>query len=762
LLLINHIYKRRINMKRLISILCLLSLGVLPAFSQTYQHVAIQDIQKDPIDSLLVADTLQSSTTRFKLQASPYYHDTLETTGIVVVPKGIMGYNNSGWSILLYDTANVNAWRGLWVKTNVLADSSQAKLDGFDALEAGDVVTIRGWVDEFPTGTLSTLTQLVYLPGKSIVPIGKVTVPPPVKLDVATFYQGPYTGGKIRFSTGEQYESMVVELTNLVIPSYSNATNGTFNMVQNGNQISMYDVSDYYTLRRPNPSGWTYKLPPIQASIDTIRGVIWTVSGGDNSKGYEIAPMLPGDLVVGAVNPAIITARRTPMVPRPTDSAHITVKAYQQSGGAPIDSVKLFYKFNYGPFVAMQMTPPAGDSTWRAVIPPAPDSTFVRYFIKAYDHAGKTTPLASYSSNVGSDTASGFFFYESMNRPLTLKDIQYTPFPNAYSPYAADTVTAGALVTVSGTITADTSDIYLSGNPASTVGGTYGWYMQTGNAPWSGIWIVGDTTMYPLHHGDSVSVTGNVEEWFSFGQRVTTRISGIHAPVVLATGRTIPSPLSKSTSAFASFVAHGASVAEPFEGMLVKFTNVTVTNVSPYFSDQTWYEIDSLRSNGSSLGAVWVHRDGRNSYTNIPADTLTHPTWKVLRAGNKISTLTGIVHFSVNRYKLVPRTDADFGTITGIGSVPGKALPVAYALEQNYPNPFNPSTVIEFKMPTAGIVSLKVYNILGQVVTTLAEGMHPAGNYSYRFEGQGLSSGVYFYRLQTGSFVQVRKMMLLK
>ena len=50
-----------------------------------------------------------------------------------------------------------------------------------------------------------------------------------------------------------------------------------------------------------------------------------------------------------------------------------------------------------------------------------------------------------------------------------------------------------------------------------------------------------------------------------------------------------------------------------------------------------------------------------------------------------------------------------------------------------------PSTVIEFRLPAAGIVSLKVYNILGQVVTTLAEGMQPAGNYSVRFEGQGLS-----------------------
>jgi hypothetical protein len=758
LLIINHHNRRRFTMKRLTTILCLLALGVLPVLSQTYPHVAIQNIQRDPIDSLLVADTLQSSTTRYSLQGSHYYHDTVETTGIVVVPKGIMGFNSSGWNILLYDTANVTSWRGIWVKINLTTDSSAAKLDGFDALEAGDVVTIRGWVDEFPTNTLSSLTQLVYLPGKQIVPIGKVPVPPPVKLDVATFYQGPFPGGKVRFSTGEQYESMMVELTNLVVPSYSNAVNGTFNMIQNGNQISTYDASDYYTLRRANPPGYPFKLPPIQASVDTIRGVMWTVSGGDNPKGYLIAPIFPGNLVLGTSNPTINTARRNPMAPRPTDTTQITVQAYKTTGGANIDSVKLFYRFNNAAFVALQMTAPVTDSTWKAVIPPAPDSTFVRYYMKAYDHAGKTTPLVSYSSNVGTDTASGFFFYESMTRALTLKDIQYTPFSNGYSPYAADTVSAGAVVTVSGTITADTSDIYLNGNPASTVGGTYGWYMQTGNSPWSGIWIVGDSTMYKLHHGDSVSVTGTVEEWYSFGQRVTTRISGIHAPVLLATGRTIPAPVSKTTNTFASFVAHGNSGAEPYAGMLVKFTKVKVTNLAPYFSDPTWYEIGDSAGNNT----VWVHRDGKNSYTNIAADTATHPTWKVLKVGDKISTLTGIIHFSVNRYKFVPRTDADFGIITGISGPIEGPVPVKYALDQNYPNPFNPSTVIQYRMAAAGFVSLKVYNVLGQEVRTLVDGMQAAGNYSVRFEGASLSTGVYFYRLQAGSFVTVRKMLMLK
>jgi len=262
--------------------------------------------------------------------------------------------------------------------------------------------------------------------------------------------------------------------------------------------------------------------------------------------------------------------------------------------------------------------------------------------------------------------------------------------------------------------------------------------------------------MYGLHHGDSIAVTGRVEEWASFSQRVTTRISGIHGPVVRSTGNPIPAAVAKATSVFGSSVANGNVNAEPYEGMLVKFTNPKVTNIYPYFSDQTWYEIND----GS--GAVWVHRDGRNSYTNIAADTATHPTWHVLKVGDKISTLTGIIHYSVNRYKLVPRTDADFGVITGIEGLQQAPVPMRYALEQNYPNPFNPSTIVEYRLPATGFVSLKVYNVLGQLVTTLVNGVQAAGNYSVRFEGQSLSTGIYFYRLQSGSFTQVRKMMLLK
>jgi len=88
--------------------------------------------------------------------------------------------------------------------------------------------------------------------------------------------------------------------------------------------------------------------------------------------------------------------------------------------------------------------------------------------------------------------------------------------------------------------------------------------------------------------------------------------------------------------------------------------------------------------------------------------------------------------------------------------------PVNYKLLQNYPNPFNPSTTISFSIANQEHVSLKVYNILGEVVSTLVNEVKGPGNYSVRFDAYGLSSGIYFYELNTGNFRNVKKMMILK
>ncbi|MBV6422137.1 MAG: hypothetical protein DAHOPDDO_03426 [Ignavibacteriaceae bacterium] len=89
-------------------------------------------------------------------------------------------------------------------------------------------------------------------------------------------------------------------------------------------------------------------------------------------------------------------------------------------------------------------------------------------------------------------------------------------------------------------------------------------------------------------------------------------------------------------------------------------------------------------------------------------------------------------------------------------------LPNSFVLMQNYPNPFNPSTVISYQLPVTGFVSLKVYDVLGSEVATLINEEKPAGSYEVEFNAAKLSSGIYFYTLQAGSYTQTKKLILMK
>ena len=83
-------------------------------------------------------------------------------------------------------------------------------------------------------------------------------------------------------------------------------------------------------------------------------------------------------------------------------------------------------------------------------------------------------------------------------------------------------------------------------------------------------------------------------------------------------------------------------------------------------------------------------------------------------------------------------------------------------LEQNYPNPFNPSTTIKFSIPKKSTVKLTIYNQLGELIQTLVNEEKSTGTYEIAFNGQDLVSGIYFYRLNAGDFVETKKMILLK
>jgi hypothetical protein len=101
-------------------------------------------------------------------------------------------------------------------------------------------------------------------------------------------------------------------------------------------------------------------------------------------------------------------------------------------------------------------------------------------------------------------------------------------------------------------------------------------------------------------------------------------------------------------------------------------------------------------------------------------------------------------------------------TIIQVSGRREELLPVKYNLDQNYPNPFNLSTSIQYAIDNRQFVQLRIYDILGNEVATLVNEYKPAGMYNLQFTMNNLASGIYFYKLQAGSFVETKKMMLLK
>ena len=117
------------------------------------------------------------------------------------------------------------------------------------------------------------------------------------------------------------------------------------------------------------------------------------------------------------------------------------------------------------------------------------------------------------------------------------------------------------------------------------------------------------------------------------------------------------------------------------------------------------------------------------------------------------------------RRRLLDRISENNGTNELVSSLKVRdndSRPTEFMLYQNYPNPFNPSTIITYQIKESNYVQLKVYDVLCHEVALLVDKVQPAGYYQITFDGNNLSDGIYFYRLQTGNYVDVKKMVLVK
>jgi len=167
-----------------------------------------------------------------------------------------------------------------------------------------------------------------------------------------------------------------------------------------------------------------------------------------------------------------------------------------------------------------------------------------------------------------------------------------------------------------------------------------------------------------------------------------------------------------------------------------------------------------------------LYTDGSNLYAgtnnSVYVSTNYGQSWINISSGSPFDSNAAIISITVADSSLIVGTNG-YGAwrfplsqlVTGINDRTSQ-LPSSFSLQQNYPNPFNPTTVICYSLPVSSYVSLNVYDVLGREVGTLVNEEQNAGTHNVTFNAGNLTSGVYYYRLTTGNFVDTKKLMLIK
>ncbi len=690
----------------------------LNVFAQDYPEVSIRDIQFIS-DSALAVDPHD--------YPSPLNKDTVVITGVVM--NAPFRYDDPNTAVLhvggagfyLRDTS-YNEWAGIIVRQNGITSAA------FNAVDTAMVVKVTGVVNEYFT---TTQFNLIKFEAEDVIDF-KTKRPKPIVLSISDFVN---PDGTPKYEM-EKYEGMYVEIRNVTVTDEISVGSGSFGIFDENN-LHMYvgNQSDYYRYTLPRPLAGT--------KIEYIRGFIETRTNLDNGW-FMIDPIYPDDIKYGSIlPPRVSTVQRDVALVTPQQAVTVTAQLTDTDGS--IKKAWLVYRVNFGTPDSVEMNPvTAGDSVYSGTIPALGDTGFVDYYVRAIDDADLTTTNPNNIEN-------NRYFYKVLDRDLTIQDVQYTPFTSGYSGYNNFTVT------VSGVVTADTSDF-----------GTLV-YIQNGTGPWSGIQLFG-TEPLKLHKGDSVTVTGKVVE--SHG---LTRLTDINDPaqvVVNATGVDLPAPTVISTDVI-DLSSSGTLPAESYESVLIQYNNVTVVDDNADGESGPDEGTGGNRNYGEMLVA-----DNSNEVTRVETQDGNHPYnnyWDPsqadspyrIKTGDHFDALIGILYYSYGNYKLDPRNADDFVGFTGVKKIKTE-MPTKFELSQNYPNPFSKSgkgsatTMIKYSLPTASNVTLKVFNVLGEEVATLVDAFQHGGVYQVNFDANKLATGIYFYRIQAGNFVAVKKMLLVK
>ncbi|MCK9409340.1 MAG: T9SS type A sorting domain-containing protein [Bacteroidetes bacterium] len=284
------------------------------------KSLTILQLNQVLLDSLLKMDTLQASANFSLDETDPVKaNDTVSIVGIVVVRPRIITFTLARYSVFIQDTVTGQLWGGLFVLTNDTSSKAQSTL--ISTVDTGMIIKVVGRALEFGNqpnsvteiSLYSTTAPVFTSPVAVEILAVKPTRPAPIEVTVDSFAVGKIP----RPSGGEKYEGMYVIIRNVMVNSVDSVT-GRFTFVDtNGNQMTMFDGSGYYTLRGHKFFDSKYTPPPVGTKLDYIRGVICpqpvplTPTAGE----YKIFPLYPGpEQVAGSTYPGDIMVDKSSAV----------------------------------------------------------------------------------------------------------------------------------------------------------------------------------------------------------------------------------------------------------------------------------------------------------------------------------------------------------------------------------------------------------------------------------------------------------------
>lgn len=696
-------------------------------FILTLISLLIQNVQAQVLKTISEIQTTNNFTSyTANCDTSVLHKQLVKVRGVVMTDPNKWYQAPNQYSFWIQEKGQNGPKTGLQIRLN--QGSAHGASTGVTGLQVGMEVEVQGKVDYYAGEIQIALDTTVQI---QILSLNNAIATPPV-VSISTLNQGIVTGSSQAAQiSGEPWQGSYVQIDSVTVVSVNTAGNrGNFTVRDaNNNQIVIWDANIDMRLSQ---NGWT--KPVVNTFFTSIRGIVYHRYFTGSQNNWELHPWSLSDLVIGSAPPQITQLTRLPSCPTPSDN--VTVRAtITHIANVPIQSCKLKYAVgaSNSNYITVNMTETL-PGIWEGTIPSQADGAFVHYYVEATDTNGMQDIFPDFTPRS----------YRVNPNGCTISDIQYV---------APDIVKGNSKWYESGYV-----DLPVTGVKGVVVASAndlgYIYIQEGGKNAWAGIQLLGDATVNNLQLGDSVSVNGNVTEYFGL-----TQITGATATVLASNVPYSPVTLPINTFADTMSVQN-----EAYESMLIRFADANLAVVNPKVDS-----VNNVHRGDYRIGTdvfdpnrgirVLAGRQTNSIFSSLNVSYVNDAAWQVTDGAMNVAPYVvnnqtildefqGILTYQWNNIKLLPRMNSDMVNVRQTNtSLPSTSFNQTFTV---FPNPASQQLTVQFNQTQKG--SLSILDITGkEIYTQTVEGN------SVFIPVSHLENGIYFVRLQTSEGNSVAK-----